>query len=648
VREKKIGTLSEFFPSNFFPSAVLSICMILSSLGPSNAFAQKKRSAKAKSPKLEGKAGAGTARFNIAGNFKPITLNQVIQQGLKDNHDQKTREMQNMVLDLQWAGVWDQFWIPTLSLSLETTDQRFTRFRRGTSSTPVSKSPTGTAGLELSEYTVFNWGKDYLDYLNNKESIRRSKQVLTEEKRALKHRLIISYFDLVTKKEVEVFMRDQLRHASFVYRLNREKVSAQKIGRLDYQQSRSEFLRAQSDYYDARRDLEQAQEELAFLVDDNSGTRYVIQEALEYRDSKVELNEANDMAKRNSPTILSAKLNEDVAERRLDKARRNNLPLPKFSINFGAYTQSFGRSTYTQDYNSANNNSSVELVATIDATWTLYGDAGFFNYRDLQEAGLNKRIADRQFLRSNDFVLTQIKILHDRIKNYEKQLSALETRVKNSRKTYDVALDTYTKNRARFPDFLLALRDLTESEIAYARARFQHLKAKVEMANWTGVEDFPGERFEDLAQKTKSFEDVVDETSEIEAERKQMEKQEQWISTPKTKSSSESSTEDSGQVGGGSDSSTTETPATDSSGIDSSSTTSPDSDSSGSTSPDSTSTDTGASSDSGSSTSIPDLPTIDSGADSGSGAPSSSDSPSPDSTPSNPAEDTSADQEPQF
>ncbi|MBI2520560.1 MAG: TolC family protein [Bdellovibrio sp.] len=459
---------------------------------------------------------AQNERFELKETFKPITLNQVIQQGLKENHDQKSREMQDAILELQWAGVWDSFWIPTLTLSLSTQAQRIARFRTGTSDLfPTPTAPTGVASLNFGDYTVFNWGKDYLDYLNNKQTIRRSKQILTEEKRTLKHRLIIMYFDVLTKKEIEVSMRDQLRHASFVYRLNREKVAAQKIARLDYQQARAEFLKAQQEYYTAKNDLEQAQEELGHQIDDGPGTRYVYQESLEYKDSKVEFDEAYELAKKNSPAILNTKVQQEVADRRLEKARRENLPLPKFTIDLGAYSQTFGRSTYVQDYQTSAGNSSIEMVATVNATWTLYGDAGFLNKRDLQEASLNKGIASRNFLEANDFVAAQLHILFDRINNYQKQIGILEPRLKNARKTFDVALDNYTKKKANFTDFLHALRDFTETEISNANTKFQHLKAKVELASMTGVEDFPGERFEALALKAKSLDDIMRENEDL-------------------------------------------------------------------------------------------------------------------------------------
>ena len=57
------------------------------------------------------------------------------------------------------GGVWDTFWIPTLTLSLSTAAQRIGRFREGTSDlTTTPTAPTGAASLNL-EITLFLIGE---------------------------------------------------------------------------------------------------------------------------------------------------------------------------------------------------------------------------------------------------------------------------------------------------------------------------------------------------------------------------------------------------------------------------------------------------------------------------------------------------------
>ena len=39
-----------------------------------------------------------------------------------------------------------------------------------------SRVPNGYIGLEMEDYTFFNWGKDYLDFLNTKEKKHHRQQ----------------------------------------------------------------------------------------------------------------------------------------------------------------------------------------------------------------------------------------------------------------------------------------------------------------------------------------------------------------------------------------------------------------------------------------------------------------------------------------
>ena len=162
-------------------------------------------------------------------NYKALNLNDVIEQGLRSNQEQEIRKYQGEILDLSWKDSWEEFWIPQVSISLDTNEQRLGTLVNGSSTTNKrSSTPDGTLSLNFGDYTIFNWGKDYLQYLNTKETYKRSKEVLKERSRDLKHDLIQNYFKLYFYQEVERLKRDQLRHASFIYRLNREKISLKK------------------------------------------------------------------------------------------------------------------------------------------------------------------------------------------------------------------------------------------------------------------------------------------------------------------------------------------------------------------------------------------------------------------------------------
>ena len=65
-----------------------------------------------------------------------------------------------------------------------------------------SKHTGGGLALDFGEYTVFNWGKDYLAYLNNKQNFKRGLQDLTESDRQLKFDIITSYSNLISQYHI--------------------------------------------------------------------------------------------------------------------------------------------------------------------------------------------------------------------------------------------------------------------------------------------------------------------------------------------------------------------------------------------------------------------------------------------------------------
>lgn len=75
------------------------------------------------------------------------------------------------------------FWLPKVSLEMLASNHRMDRFHTSSESTPqmgAQQSPTGSVGLVMEEYSLFNWGRDYLQYLNDKSTLTRQNQQLLE------------------------------------------------------------------------------------------------------------------------------------------------------------------------------------------------------------------------------------------------------------------------------------------------------------------------------------------------------------------------------------------------------------------------------------------------------------------------------------
>jgi outer membrane protein TolC len=442
------------------------------------------------------------ARSNT--NYKTLHLNDVLEQGLRSNLEQEIRKYQGEILDLSWKDSWEEFWLPQVSVSFTTNEHRLgTLISGGDTTQKRSSSPDGTLSLDFGDYTIFNWGKDYLQYLNTKETYKRSKEVLKESSRNLKHDLIENYFKLYFIKEVERIKKDQLRHASFIYRLNREKISLKKTTKEDYYLSRAEYLRAQNEYHDAKNDVQIQNEVIARLINDEVGTKYLLRDSLKYKVINTSLKEAIHLAKRTNPRSLTANTSVENAKRSYELALKENLPLPKISLKLGAYDYRFNSSTNSTTYSTGPGNSDVDIVASINATWSITGKGGLFNDRSTRTSMLAKHIAFTNKGLVHREIEADIKSRYFTVTSIQNQINILDARIPTLQKTFDTVLENYMNKRTRYINFKNTLIELTQAQIYLEQNKYLHLVNKVELARTIGVEDFPGENFESLAVKIK-------------------------------------------------------------------------------------------------------------------------------------------------
>lgn len=438
-------------------------------------------------------------------NYKNLHLNDVIEQGLRKNYDQNIRGQRQELNEIAYAGAKSEFWMPKLEVFLTTDNQKIATLKSSERQplVPNSTSPSGVLGLSFGDYTVFNWGKDYALYLNQKSVYERTTQIYGESKRELKLDLINSYFTLMATKNIEKIRQDQLRQTSFVYRLSKEKITIGKTTKQDYYQARSEYLKTQNNYHESKIEADLADENVAFQITDPVGTKYIINENLEFRRIKTPLEEIMKMAERNNPTLLTNKVVIDNAERSYDVALKENMPLPKFSINLGAYNHRFGAQTNSTRYETYGGGGNVELVASINTTWALTGTNGFLNSNRLATSRIGKEIALKEFEKNTHFTHSMIRQTYKTILSLQNQIVILEARLPSLQKTFDTILENYLAGRIKFYDFSIALDDLTETRIFFEQIKLQHLKEKLTLARLAGIEDFPGENFELLASRIK-------------------------------------------------------------------------------------------------------------------------------------------------
>lgn len=433
-----------------------------------------------------------------------LDLRSVIEEGFRRNAFEQIRTHQKEQLELSKADLWQDFWLPTVSLELQTNNHLIDRFHRSSQHVPgmgAQDAPNGSLGLVVEEYTLFNWGRDYLGYLNSKQTLQRSGQQIQEGHRRLKFSLIGQYFNLIRVKEILRILQEQLRQTSFIHRLAREKLQLRKIRAQEYYQTRSEYLRSQTDYQQGLFNVGTEEERMANLLGDEYQGAYRSVEQLKYVSLNASLDEALKMALDSSVEYRNAKLSYDTASRSYEKALKDNLPLPKFSFNLGTYQTDFGPNGSTWNYQTDAGSRNIELVAAIDMKWTILGEGGLFNSRENQRAFLNKRIAEIGYFNTKREIEVKVRTIYKNLRFLEQKVEIAQFQHKNAQSNYDSVLDNYMASKADYADIKLAVDNLVNSHVNSENVKYEHLLKKLELADLMGLEDLPGESFESLAVK---------------------------------------------------------------------------------------------------------------------------------------------------
>lgn len=437
-------------------------------------------------------------------NYRALTLSEMIEQGLRKNFDELDRNLQKRFLLLTGLDIQESFWLPKLSLTLQTEKSRVGTLYNGSKDEgKTSKSTQGALAVGFDDYTLFNWGKDYLAYKNEKDLNKRTTDELTEKRRTLRHELISRYYERVFLKEVEAIKKNHLRQASFIYRVSSERAANRKMTKQQYYQSRTLYLESQTALRSARINSNNADESLSLFIADPAGTRFNPTNGLDYQKIKVTAPEAITLATERNSDIKTAETLLNNSKREYQIAERENLPLPKFTMNLGAYTYGFSNGRAHTEYTTSENNSNVEVVGAINATWTLFGEDGFLNNRKIERALIQKEIAENGLNHKKHQAESLVRLLYQEILLLQDQYAVYEVRKENAQKTYDTILENYLAGQSQFNDLEKAMNDSANINILMAELKKRHLNLKLQLASAMGVDDFPGENFELLATKAE-------------------------------------------------------------------------------------------------------------------------------------------------
>ena len=433
-----------------------------------------------------------------------LDLRSVLEEGFRRNPFENIRSQQREQIDLLKTDLVQGFWFPRLALNLQTFNHRIDRLKESSQSSsadPAYKAPSGRVGFDIGEYTVFNWGRDYLQYQNDKQALNRANQQLSEARRRLKFQLISQYFNLIRAKQILRVYQEQLRQTSFIHRMARERLQLRKIRVQEYYQTRSDYLRAQTEYQQALFDVGIQEEVMANVLGDEYRGSYRTIEQLRFVSINTTMDEALKLAQEQSVEYRNAKLGYDNASRTYEKTLKDNLPLPRFSVNLGSYAQNWNQNSTSWEYQTNPGSRNIDLTASINATWTIFGVGGFFNSRFNQQAYLNKRIAEISFFNARRFLEVKVRTIYKTIRFQEQKVEIAQSQSKNAQSNYDSVLDNYMASRATYPDIKIAVDNLVLSQVNKENVKYEHLLRKLELSDFMGLEDFPGESFDQLAAR---------------------------------------------------------------------------------------------------------------------------------------------------
>ncbi len=431
-----------------------------------------------------------------------LNLKAVIEQGVRESFSQNILELSEKKEEHVWKGAYEKFWVPSLKLELSSSPQKLGRVKSGSkNSNSYDNNPDRQLAIKMGDFTLFNWGIDYLGYLNTKTTYERKKDEVKESKVILKHSLIKNYFTLVIYKEIEAIKKKAVKHATYLYRLAQEKIKSQRITQQEFYQVREEYLRTQREYYIARQNSDTQDEELSRLVIGPSKVRYIPDEYLRFAELRANQDEAINLAKEKAYIVKAAQSEFIIGKRSYDQALKSNLPLPKLSLTLGAFTRDIGNNHNRVEYETYPGNSNIEMVATLNATWTIFGDDGVLNSRKVAKALIDREIALKKLQYASHETDSKIKSLYREIRNYESEIKIISSMVQNSQRLFDINLNNYTQGKVRHSDLRQSLIDLIQNEENLALTKLTHLKSKVDLCTIVGIENFPGESFENLATK---------------------------------------------------------------------------------------------------------------------------------------------------
>jgi outer membrane protein TolC len=431
-----------------------------------------------------------------------INLKEAIQVGLRKNLQQNIRDREKTINRLQWSNNYTKFWFPEISFVGSTSHrlQRLKNNRPNINSTANSyDGPNGYIGVELKDYSLFNWGKDYLQYQSDKATYQRKIQSLSELRRALRFKIIMSFFQFVKNDYISKIYRQKVKQTSFIQRVAKKRFDLRRGLKKDYLQAQTEYLNSQILYQDAKIKRIESEQVLASILDEPFNSRFYTNEQLQFIRVQIPQAQLVKETLKNNPMVSEARFKLENSYRDYKITQKSNMPLPEIKLSLGTYKWGIsnnGRETYWDNESYSND---FEILAILSFEWNIFGDGGLFNHRDTQIAYLQKTVKEIEYFDIKTQVENNVKSMFFKKNIIEKKFEIARLQVKSATINYEQLIDHYMDGKTDYIQLKTALEQLITAKIDLEHVKYEHLVLKLQLAQNSGLDDLPGKKFELLA-----------------------------------------------------------------------------------------------------------------------------------------------------
>ena len=435
-----------------------------------------------------------------------LTLKEAIRLGLKFSFEVKEKKNGDQIQKLKYKSKKRSLSLPQISFYAKNTLSHTLLRAKSSDGTEGLKFPDeetdvrsqmaneGEVGLKISEFTLFNFGKDE-DLLKGVGFDLQKDQLKSKTfYRDYKFRISKEYFRLQRSFDAILMAEEEAELSKEVYELVKKKKKGGAKGGIEYLFAKSVFLEAERKKKESKRLYYRKLFLFNFLLGQPLQQDYKLVSKVEFKPLKISLKELLKWIEV-APSLTEAKINLDHSKLNLRTVWKDLMPFPKVSLSgfrYGHGHGSYGGGTVSQ-FIGPKSKSNFDIRIALDLTMPLVGEKGFFNSFGVQSAELGVKNAE------NKVKMARMKAQKDVIGKYndimaqEEAIKDFKEDIQNSSLLLEEAFKGHRQGKVKVSQMKDALSLKTSSLRDYKEAILNHFEGKMALATAIGMENPFGE-----------------------------------------------------------------------------------------------------------------------------------------------------------